>query len=322
MAGKKDRPQSPLAEQTGKSFRLRGAEARRSPEERIDIKEAFIKKVKKETIKMKKLLYAVAAAGLSISLLTGCGSKAPDEEGKTIVIGASPSPHAEILAEAGKLLDKQGYTLEIKEYNDYVQPNVALDAGDLDANYFQHQPYLDQFNEERKMELVSAGMIHYEPFGIYAGKISSLEALPDGAQVAVPNDTTNEARALLLLEANGLITLKEGAGLNATRQDVIDNPKNIDIIEMEAAQIPRSLPDVEIAVINGNYAISAGLKVSEALACEDSGSVGATTYGNVVAVKKGHESDEKIKALIEVLKSEEIQKFVEEKYEGAVVLLP
>lgn len=270
---------------------------------------------------MKKVFCAVLAVTLAAGVLAGCGSKSESGKDKTIVVGASPSPHAEILAEAKPILEKQGYTLEIKEYNDYVQPNVALDAGDLDANYFQHQPYLDEFNAEKKMELVSAGMIHYEPFGIYAGKTASLEELPDGAQVAVPNDTTNEARALLLLESQGVITLKENAGLTATKQDVVDNPKNIDIIEMEAAQLPRSLQDVDIAVINGNYAIAAGLKVKDALACEDSESIGATTYGNIVAVKKGHESDEKIKALVDALKSDEVKKFIEEKYEGAVVPL-
>ena len=227
----------------------------------------------------------------------------------------------EILEAAKPVLEKAGYTLEIKEYNDYVQPNVALDAGDLDANYFQHQPYLDEFNAEKKTELASAAVIHYEPFGIYAGKTASLEELADGAQIAVPNDTTNEARALLLLEAQGLIGLKEGAGLTATKQDIVDNPRNFDIIEMEAAQLPRSLQDVDLAVINGNYAIAAGLKVADALVCEDSESIGATTYGNVVAVQKGHENDEKIKALVDALKSGEVKKFIEETYEGAVVPL-
>ncbi len=270
---------------------------------------------------MKKRICAILAVTLAAAALAGCGSKASNEADKKIVVGASPSPHAEILNEAKALLEKQGYTLEIKEYNDYVQPNVALDAGDLDANYFQHQPYLDQFNEERKMELASAGMIHYEPFGIYAGKTASLDALSDGAQVAVPNDATNEARALLLLEAQGVITLKEGAGINATKLDVAENPKNIEIVEMEAAQLPRSLQDVDIAVINGNYAIGAGLKAADALAIEDADSIGATTYGNIVAVQKGHENDEKIKALVDVLKGDEIKKFIEEKYEGAVVPL-
>ncbi|WP_337811447.1 MetQ/NlpA family ABC transporter substrate-binding protein, partial [Enterocloster sp.] len=237
---------------------------------------------------MRKNIYTFLAVAFAAGLLAGCGSK---DSGKdtTIVVGASPAPHAEILEAAKPVLEKAGYTLEIKEYNDYVQPNVALDAGDLDANYFQHQPYLDEFNAEKKTELASAAVIHYEPFGIYAGKTASLEELADGAQIAVPNDTTNEARALLLLEAQGLIGLKEGAGLTATKQDIVDNPRNFDIIEMEAAQLPRSLQDVDLAVINGNYAIAAGLKVADALVCEDSESIGATTYGTVVAVQKGHE---------------------------------
>lgn len=269
---------------------------------------------------MKKAIFTVLAVTLAAGVLAGCGSK-KDAENKNIVVGASPSPHAEILAQAKGILEKDGYTLEIKEYNDYVQPNVALDAGDLDANYFQHQPYLDQFNEEKKTKLVSAGTIHYEPFGVYGGKTASLEELQEGAKVAVPNDSSNEARALLLLEAQGLITLKEGSGFSATKQDVVDNPKKIDIIEMEAAQLPRSLQDVDLAVINGNYAIPAGLKVADALAVEESDSVGATTYGNIIAVKEGNESSEKIQALVKALQSAEVKKYVEEKYEGAVIPL-
>ncbi len=268
---------------------------------------------------MKKSTYLALAALFAVCTLAGCGSS--EQADNTIVIGASPAPHAEILKEVKPILEKEGYTLEIKEYNDYVQPNVALDAGDLDANYFQHQPYLDQFNAENDMELATAGIIHYEPFGIYAGKSASLDELPEGAQIAVPNDATNEARALLLLEAQGIITLKEGVGVDATKQDIAENPKQVEILEMEAAQIPRSLQDVELAVINGNYAIPAGLKVADALAIEDSASIGAVTYGNVIAVQKGHESDEKITALVDALKSEEIQKFMEEKYAGAVVPL-
>lgn len=272
---------------------------------------------------MKKTLAAILAIALAAGTISGCGAKADakKEESKTIVIGASPSPHAEILAEAKELMAKKGYTLEIKEYNDYVQPNVALEAGDLDANYFQHKPYLDDFNSEKKTHLVSAGAIHYEPFGIYAGKTPSLMELADGAKVAVPNDSTNESRALLLLEAVGLIKVKEGVGLKATKQDVIDNPKNLDIIEMEAAQLPRSIQDVDMAIINGNYAIPAGLKVEDALAVEDSESVGATTFGNIIAIKEGRENDEAIKALVETLQSDEIKKFMEEKYQGAVVPL-
>ncbi len=238
-----------------------------------------------------------------------------------IVIGASPAPHAEILNAAKDLMAAKGYELEIREYTDYIQPNNALDAGDLDANYFQHLPYLEQFIEQHGVKLASAGKVHYEPFGIYAGKTADLASLGDKAKVAVPNDVTNEARALLLLEAQGLIKLKEGAGLNATKNDIVENTKNLEIIEIEAAQIPRSINDVDIAVINGNYAIEAGMKVSDALAVEASDSVAATTYGNVVAVRAGEESSDAIVALMEVLKSDEIKKFMEDKYEGAVVPL-
>ena len=204
---------------------------------------------------------------------------------------------------------------------DYIQPNLALESGDLAANYFQHLPYLESFNEENGTKLVSAAAIHYEPFGIYAGKASSLEELQDGATVAVPNDTSNEARALLLLEAQGLIQLKEGADLTVTKNDIVENPKNLNLYEVEAAQIPRVVEDVDIAVINGNYAIEAGFKVSEALAVEDSESIAASTYGNVIAVQEGHENDEAIQALIEALTSDEVKKFMDEKYEGAVVPL-
>ena len=238
---------------------------------------------------------------------------------ETIVVGASPAPHAEILAAAEPVLNEAGYTLKIVEYTDYVQPNLALEAGELDANYFQHGPYLEQFNEEQGTDLVSAGTIHYEPFGIYAGKTASLEELADGATVAVPNDTTNEARALLLLEAQGLLKLKEGAGLDATRNDIEENPKNLEILEVEAAQIPLSLQDVDIAVINGNYAIDAGLKVSDALAVEASDSEAAVTYGNVVAVRNGDENSDKTKALVEALKSDTVKEFIDETYAGAVV---
>lgn len=236
-------------------------------------------------------------------------------------MGASPAPHAEILRAAQEVLAEKGYELDIKEYVDYIQPNLALESGDLDANYFQHLPYLESFNEENGTKLVSAAAIHYEPFGIYAGKTASLEELADGARVAVPNDTTNEARALLLLEAQGLIKLKEGADLTVTKNDIVENPKNLDLYEVEAAQIPRVVEDVDIAVINGNYAIEAGFKVSEALAVEDSASIAATTYGNVIAVQEGKENEEAIQALIEALTSEEVKKFIEEEYEGAVVPL-
>ena len=238
-----------------------------------------------------------------------------------IIVGASPAPHAEVLRAAQDILAEKGYKLQVMEYVDYIQPNLALESGDLDANYFQHLPYLESFNEENGTDLVSAGAIHYEPFGIYAGKTSSLDDLADGAVVAVPNDTSNEARALLLLEAQGLIRLKDGAGLTATKNDIVENPKNLELYEVEAAQIPRVIEDVDIAVINGNYAIEAGFKVTDALAVEDSASIAATTYGNVVAVRSGDEDDPKIRALIEALTSDEVKKFMEETYEGAVVPL-
>ncbi len=238
-----------------------------------------------------------------------------------IVVGASPAPHAEILKAANEVLKEKGYELEIKEYVDYIQPNLALESGDLDANYFQHLPYLESFNKENGTNLVSAGAIHYEPFGVYAGKTTSLDELQDGATIAVPNDTTNEARALLLLEAQGLIKLKEDAGLTATKNDIVENPKNLQLYEVEAAQLPRVIGDVDVAVINGNYAIEAGYKVSDALAVEASDSLAATTYGNVVAVRAGEENDPAIQALIEALTSDEVKAFIESTYDGAVVPL-
>ncbi len=294
---------------------------------------------------MRKTLCVFAVTALLAATITGCSGKSgsettaaqttgeettettaasetkPTGEMKKIVVGASPAPHAEILKAAADSLAQKGYELDIKEYVDYIQPNLALESGDLAANYFQHLPYLESFNEENGTKLVSAAAIHYEPFGIYAGKASSLEELQDGATVAVPNDTSNEARALLLLEAQGLIQLKEGADLTVTKNDIVENPKNLNLYEVEAAQIPRVVEDVDIAVINGNYAIEAGFKVSEALAVEDSESIAASTYGNVIAVQEGHENDEAIQALIEALTSDEVKKFMDEKYEGAVVPL-
>ena len=256
------------------------------------------------------------------SVTASAAASSASGEDKTITVGASPSPHAEILAQVKDILANEGYTLVVKEYTDYVQPNVALAAGDLDANYFQHQPYLDQYNKENGTDLVSAGTIHYEPFGIYAGKTSSISALADGASVGVPNDATNEARALLLLEAQGLIKLKDGAGINATKNDIAENPKNLKITEIEAAQLPRSLQDLDIAVINGNYAIKAGLSVKkDALATEDAASLGAKTYGNIIAVRKGDESSDKIKALVSALQSDTVKTYINNTYDGAVVAL-
>ena len=278
--------------------------------------------------KLKKALALALTGAVIIGAFAGCGAKKDSssdtkkEETKKIVIGASPSPHADILKVAKKELKKEGYELEIKEYSDYVQPNTALESGDLDANYFQHKPYLDDFNKKKKTHLVSAGMIHYEPFGIFPGKTKTLKDLKKGATVAVSNDTTNEARALLLLQDQGLIKLKDGAGLTATKKDIVENKKDLAIKEIEAAQIPRSLKDVDIAVVNGNYALQAGLKVNkDALATEDADSVGAKTYGNIVAVKKGNEKLAATKALIKALKSDTVKKYINDKYDGAVVPL-
>ena len=271
------------------------------------------------------ILLITALLVTALFSLTGCGVS--EEEGqngaedKTIRVGASPSTTAEILKVAQPLLEEQGYELEIVEYNDYIVPNTAVEEGDLDANYFQHITYLNDFNEKNGTHLVSVAGIHYEPFGIYAGTTSSLDALQEGATVAVPNDPTNEARALLLLEAQGLIKLKEGAGILATALDIEENPLNLQLEEMEAAQIPRVLPDVDIAVINGNYAIASGLKVADALAVEADDSEAAEAYVNVIAVKEGNENLDKIQALVKAVQSDEVKQFINETYEGAVVAL-
>ena len=240
-------------------------------------------------------------------------------EAVKIKIGATPSPHAEILEAAKDALKKKGVEIEIVTYNDYVQPNLATEQGQVDANYFQHLPYLEDFNKENNTHVVSVGKIHYEPFGIYAGKSKDLKAIQDGAKIAVPNDTTNEARALLLLEANGIIKLKDGAGLTATKQDIVENPHNVDIYEVEAAQIPRSLDSVDFACMNGNFAIQANYKPSDALAAEDAQSEAAQTYANIIAVSEKNKDAEWAKTLVEVLHSKEIQDFINEKYEGGVV---
>ena len=240
---------------------------------------------------------------------------------ETLVVGATAAPHAEILEVEKPILAEQGYDLQIQEFTDYVLPNRALEEGELDANYFQHIQYLESYNEQNGTDLVSAGEIHYEPFGIYAGKTTDLSQLPDGATVFVPNDITNEARALLLLQDQGLLTLKEGAGLEATPNDIEENPKNLEIVEMEAAMIPRTMDDCDIAIINGNYALEAGLNVSEALAAETSDSLAAQTYANVVAVRSGDENSEKIQALVQALCSDEVKEFIDATYNGAVVAL-
>jgi D-methionine transport system substrate-binding protein len=266
---------------------------------------------------MKKIFAVILALSLLLSL-AACGEKSDE---KTIKIGATPAPHAEILEVIKDALAAEGWTLQIVEFDDYILPNKALENGELDANYFQHVLYMEGFNEEYGTHLVSAGGIHYEPFGIYAGKTASLEALPDGAKIGVPNDTTNEARALLLLEQAGLIKLKDGVGINATKADIVENPHNYEIVETKAELLTTTLKDVDIAVINGNYAIDAGLKVSEALAVEAADGAAAEAYVNVIAVMEGHENDAKVQALIKALKTAEVKAYIESTYEGAVVPL-
>ena len=248
--------------------------------------------------------------------------EAAPAETVTIRVAASPTPHAEILAVAKEILAAQGIDLEIIEYTDYVQPNLVVDSGEVDANYFQHTPYLNTFNDEYGTDIVSAGLIHYEPFGIYAGKTASLDELQEGAQIIIPNDGSNETRALLLLQQEGLITLADGvdASSNATKQDIVDNPLNLDIVEMEAAQLPLSLQDVDLGVINGNYALDAGLNAgTDALAIEDASGDAAQTYANLIGVKAGNENSDAIVALIAALQSDEVRTFIEDTYEGAVV---
>ncbi|ROR25743.1 D-methionine transport system substrate-binding protein [Mobilisporobacter senegalensis] len=250
------------------------------------------------------------------------GEATDNKELEEIIVGASIEPHATILnSDAVKnSLAEQGFTIKVVEYTDYVQPNIATEDGSLDANFFQHTPYLLDFNEKNGTNLVGVADIHFEPLGIYPGKIKTIEEVADGAQIAVPNDTTNEARALLLLEKAGLITLKKDIGLNATKNDILENPKNLEIVEMEAAQTAKVLQDVELAVINGNYALAEGLSASkDGLLVEDASSEAATTYPNIIAVKAGNEESEKTKALVAAVTSAEAKAFIEEKWSGAVV---
>lgn len=247
-------------------------------------------------------------------------AKAPAGELQVVTVAATAVPHAEILEAAKPILAEKGYDLQITVFDDYVQPNEVVEAGDIDCNYFQHIPYLDSYNEERGTHLVNVGGIHYEPFGIYAGTESDLGSVPEGADIAVPNDTTNEARALLLLQDNGLLKLKADAGMTATINDIEENPYNINFVEMEAAQVPKVISEVAFAVINGNYALDAGLNAqTDALATETSDSLAAQTYVNVIAAKEGNENNAGIQALYEVLKSDDIKSFIEESYQGAVV---
>ena len=285
---------------------------------------------------MKKRLFALALSVVTCLSLAACGggsnnaatssnptdaatSTPASTEGTTLKVGATPAPHAEILEQVKPILAKEGITLDIVEYNDYNTPNDAVEDGSLDANYFQHITYMNNYNKDNGTHLVSVAEVHYEPFGLYAGKTASIADLPDGAQIAVPNDATNEARALLLLQQEGLIKLADGVGINATKLDITENKKNLDILELEAAQIPTRLKDVDLAVINGNYAIDAGLKVADALAVESKDGDAATAYVNVVAVKEGNEKNAAIQALVKALESDTIRDYINNTYGGAVV---
>ena len=289
---------------------------------------------------MKKILALTLSAILCLGLLAGCGTDSgtaatdPAEssaepsadstgsgELETITVGASITPHAEILDAVRGELEALGYDLEIVEYTDYILPNVSLSDGSLDANYFQHGPFLETYNAENGTDLVNAASIHYEPMGIYPGSKTSLDELAEGDTIAIPNDGSNETRALLLLQDNGYITLADGidASSNATVLDIVDNPLNLNILEMAAENISNSLPDVAFGIINGNYALQAGLTGDDALASEDPDSDAAQTYANIVACRNGEESSEKIQALITALTSDTCREYIESTYSGAVV---
>lgn len=248
------------------------------------------------------------------------GNATTNGETITLTVGATPNPHAEILAQVKDDLAAEGIDLVVKEYSDYVVPNTAVEEGDLDANYFQHTPYMEKFNEENGTHLVSVGKIHYEPMGIYPGLTKALEELPDGATIAVPNDATNEARALQLLAAQGLIELKEDAGLNATPNDITSNPKNLQFKELEAAMLPQTASEVDLSVINSNFAMEGGMNpATDSLASEDADSEAAQTFANIIAVKEGHENDPAIQALVKALQSDKVKEYIEKTYSGAVV---
>ena len=278
-------------------------------------------KLKKLSVLILSVLLVLAFAACQTVTAEPIADASPAVESKgTISVAASPTPHALILAEAAKILAEQGWELNVIEFEDYVQPNLVVESGEIDANYFQHIPYLNSFNEEQGTHLVNAGGIHYEPFGIYPGTKASLSDLAEGDTIAVPNDTTNEARALLLLQDNGIIKLADGAGLTATVREIVDNPLNIKIQELEAAQVPRVKSEVALVVLNGNYALEAGFSVAhDSVAYEASDSEAAKTYVNVIAVKEGNENNEGIQALVAALTSDTIRDYINSTYDGAVV---
>lgn len=277
---------------------------------------------------MKKFLALTLSLVFCLALLAGCGQKAPAEGGsaagdtKTIKVAATPAPHADILNVAKEVLAEEGITLEVVEFNDYIQPNMATESGEVMANYFQHVAYLESFNADNNTHLKNVAAIHYEPYGLYPGKTATIAELASGAKIAVSNDPSNEARALNLLEAQGIIKLAEGVGLKATKLDIVENPKNIEIVEMEAAQLPSALSSVDMAVINGNYAIGAGLSVkNDAIAAEDATSEAAELYANILVVKEGSENDANVQALIKALKSDKVRDYINATYDGSVVPL-
>ena len=264
---------------------------------------------------MKKVFAIVLCLALILSL-GACAKK----EDKPITVAASPIPHAEILKVAGDVLAKDGWTLKVTEYPDYVVPNTVVEDGEMDANYFQHITYMNNFNEENGTHLVSVAMIHYEPFGIYAGTKSAVADLADGDKIAIPNDGSNRARALLLLEAQGIIKLAEDVGMDATVLDITEKSVDVEIVEMEAAQIAGVRDSVALVVLNGNYALLAGLNAGkDAIAIEDAASISATTYANILVVKEGNEKTAKTEALKKALLSDEVRNYINETYSGAVV---
>lgn len=271
----------------------------------------------------KKIISAAIVLSALVGLtLGGCGSqKASDKDSHTITVAASPTPHSEILNKVVKpILKKQGYKLVVKEFTDYVQPNTATEEGEVDANYYQHLPYLDNFNKEKGTHLVSVAGIHFEPFGLYPGKLKSLKNVKDGSTIAVPNDATNEARALLLLQDAGLLKLKNPKDVNSTTKDIVSNPHNLKFKELEAAMVPTAVKDVDFATLNGNYAIQAGFDpIKDPLISEKVGGIAAKTYENIIVVKKGSENTDKIKALIKALKTDEVRNFINKNYNGAVL---
>jgi len=273
-------------------------------------------------MKKKLLIAAILVLTLGVLLLTGCGNdNDADGDGPVrFVIGATPVPHTEILEFIQPKMLAEGIDMQIRTFTDFVQPNHSTQAGDLDANYFQHRPFMDNFNSANGTDMVAVFPVHFEPLALYRSRTENLEDLGSGSIIAIPNDPTNGARALNLLEAAGLITLRDGAGVLATRLDIVDNPLGLDIRELEAAQIPHILPDVDMAVINGNFALQAGLEIgTDSVAQEDKDSISAQTYANYIVVRAGNEDDFRVQTLIRILASDEVREFIESRYEGRVV---